>query len=294
MTHLSSMTGFSRNEGGLAGLSWTWEIKSVNGKGLDLRCRLPPGFEGLEPKLRQLAQKQLLRGNLQVLLTVDRGESEAQFRVNEAVLARHVAAAQALVAQGAAPPSADGLLALRGVLEAADADEALDPEAREAGLLSAFEQALQGLTAARRNEGAHLAEILVQRLEELAGLVAEGAASAAAQPAALRARLERQLADLLEAAPSLPDERLAQEAALLAVKADVREEIERLEAHIASARALLQQGRGVGRKLDFLCQELNREANTLCSKAQDLRLTEIGLAMKSCVDQLREQVQNVE
>ncbi len=292
--HLSSMTGFARSEGGLPGLSWSWEIKSVNGKNLDLRCRLPPGTDSLESKLRPLAQARFQRGSLQVFLTLDRSENQPLLRVNQAVLDAHLAACQALVARGAAPPSADGLLALRGVLETAEPEQSLDLEARDAALLADFEAALEGLAEARRAEGARLAEILHERLDHLVALVTEAEGSATAQPAALRARLKRQVAELLEASPALSEERLAQEAALLAVKADVREEIERLQAHIASARKLLQQGRGVGRKLDFLCQELNREANTLCSKAQDIALTEVGLAMKSTIDQFREQVQNVE
>ncbi len=293
-SQLFSMTGFARSEGALSGLSWIWEIKSVNGKGLDLRCRLPGGFEALEQRLRQAAQKRLQRGSLQVSLNLDRSAAEQSFRVNRPVLDRYLAAAQDLIAAGAAAPTADGLLALRGVLEVSDADEELDPEARDAALLVSFEAALSALLEARQAEGKRLASLLTERLEDLTKLVAEAQGCAEAQPAGLRARLERQVAELLEAAPALPAERLAQEAALLAVKADVREEIERLEAHIATARDLIGQGQGIGRKLDFLCQELNREANTLCSKAQDIRLTEIGLAMKSCIDQLREQVQNVE
>ncbi len=288
------MTGFSRSEGSFCGLSWTWEVKSVNGKGLDLRCRLPLGCEALEPKLRQAAQAHLQRGSLQILLNLDRSEAEPQSRVNETVLARHLAAAEALVAKGAAPPSADGLLGLRGVLEITEPEGALDRESRDAALLGGFEEALAGLQVARQAEGVRLAAMLEGRLAALGDLVERAQASAEAQPAALRARLERQLAELLEAAPALPEERLAQEAALLAVKADIREEIERLQAHIASAQGLLQEAKGIGRKLDFLCQELNREANTLCSKAQDIQLTEIGLAMKSAIDQFREQIQNVE
>lgn len=291
---LSSMTGFARSEGAASGLSWAWEIKSVNGKGLDLRCRLPPGFEALEPRLRQAAQAALQRGSLQIALTLDRSALEAEVRVNQALLDRYLEAAQVLVEKGAAAPSADGLLALRGVLEIRDPEETLDREERDGLLLAAFGEALSALKDARQVEGARLATLLSERLGVLADLVEQAQACAEVQPAALRARLERQVAELMEASPALPEERLAQEAALLAVKADIREEIERLQAHIASARDMLRQTKAIGRKLDFLCQELNREANTLCSKAQDIRLTEIGLAMKSTVEQFREQVQNVE
>ncbi|MEQ8655179.1 MAG: YicC/YloC family endoribonuclease [Kiloniellales bacterium] len=291
---LSSMTGFARSEGGAPGLSWAWEIKSVNGKGLDLRCRLPPGFEALEPQLRKATQAGLQRGSVQIALNLDRSAVESEVKVNQALLERFLAAAKALEAQGAAAPTADGLLGLRGVLEMTEPEESLDREARDALLLTSFQEALSALQVARKAEGAHLDTLLNERLEALGDLVAQAQACAETQPAALRARLERQVAELLEASPALPEERLAQEAALLATKADIREEIERLLAHIASAREMLRQGKGIGRKLDFLCQELNREANTLCSKAQDIRLTEIGLAMKSTVEQFREQVQNVE
>lgn len=291
---LSSMTGFARSEGGAPGLSWAWEIKSVNGKGLDLRCRLPPGFEALEPQLRKATQAGLQRGSVQIALNLDRSAVESEVKVNQALLERFLAAAKALEAQGAATPTADGLLGLRGVLEMTEPEESLDREARDALLLTSFQEALSALQVARKAEGAHLDTLLNERLDALGDLVAQAQACAETQPAALRARLERQVAELLEASPALPEERLAQEAALLATKADIREEIERLLAHIASAREMLRQGKGIGRKLDFLCQELNREANTLCSKAQDIRLTEIGLAMKSTVEQFREQVQNVE
>lgn len=291
---LSSMTGFARSEGGAPGLSWAWEIKSVNGKGLDLRCRLPPGFEALEPQLRKATQAGLQRGSVQIALNLDRSAVESEVKVNQALLERFLAAAKALEAQGAATPTADGLLGLRGVLEMTEPEESLDREARDALLLTSFQEALSALQAARKAEGTHLDTLLSERLDALGDLVAQAQTCAETQPVALRARLERQVAELLEASPALPEERLAQEAALLATKADIREEIERLVAHIASAREMLRQGKGIGRKLDFLCQELNREANTLCSKAQDIRLTEIGLAMKSTVEQFREQVQNVE
>ncbi|MBC6405251.1 MAG: YicC family protein [Rhodospirillales bacterium] len=288
------MTGFACKEGNLGALSWTWEAKSVNGKGLDLRCRLPPGCEALEPKVRQAAQATLQRGTLQIALTFGRSETETVTAVNRAALERCLAAALELAGRGAAPPTADGLLGLRGVLELAEPAGSLDREARDAAVLADLRQVFADLVAARRSEGRQLKALLLDRLDALAEALAQAEASAAAQPEALKARLKRQVEELLEASPALPEERLAQEAALLAVKADLREEIERLGAHIATARSLIAEGRAVGRRLDFLCQELNREANTLCSKAQDIALTEIGLAMKSIVDQLREQVQNVE
>ncbi|MEO1193852.1 MAG: YicC/YloC family endoribonuclease [Pseudomonadota bacterium] len=293
-TALSSMTGFARVEGGIAGLAWVFEAKSVNGKSLDLRCRFANGLEGLEPALRRAAQQRLQRGNIQLSLTLDKVESESRLAINEAQLQFYWERAQALVAQGAAPPRADGLLALRGVVESIDPEDSLDREARDAALLADGERLLDALVAARQAEGVSLEAALRGRLAALGEAVEAASAHAEAQPQAFAEKLRRQVEELLAASPALPEERLAQEAALLAVKGDLREEIERLRAHIAAALALLDSRDAVGRKLDFLCQELNREANTLCSKAQDLALTELGLSMKSIIDQLREQVQNLE
>ncbi len=289
------MTGFARVEGGQGPLHWALEAKSVNGKALELRVRLPPGYEALEGQLRQAAQKALTRGNIQVNLQLDRGETRAKLTVNQVVLDELLALTRRLQSEGAAPPSADGLLALKGVLETQEeAEDAEALAARERALAGDAERLFVALAEVRQREGSALQATLEGHLDTLAGLVAAAAACAAAQPAALRQRLADALAELLGAAPSLPEERLAQEVALLVLKGDIREEIDRLTAHVAEARRLLAAGGAVGRKLDFLCQELNREANTLCSKSPDLELTRIGLEMKGTVDQIREQVQNVE
>ncbi|HUK58003.1 MAG TPA: YicC/YloC family endoribonuclease [Stellaceae bacterium] len=293
---ISSMTGFARAEGRADGLSWTWEVKSVNSRALDLRFRLPPGFDGLEPALRAALAKHVKRGSISASLTVTNEAGAAGLKINRAALATILAAAKELAPDlEAAPPRLDGLLALRGVIETGE--EPQDEEARErrdAALLKSWDDGLARLAAARVEEGARLEAVLVGHLAHIAELVGEAAASAAAQPAALRERLRSLVAELLEAAPALNEDRLAQEAALLAAKADVREEIDRLNAHVAAARGLLAEGGAIGRRFDFLCQEFNREANTLCSKSSDLALTRIGLALKAAIEQLREQVQNIE
>jgi len=289
------MTGFARVAGGLEGLSWAFEAKSVNGKSLELRVRLPQGQEGLEPPLRQAAQRHLTRGNVQLNLSFDRAAERVRLAINEPLLEEILALARKLEARGVAAPSIDGLLALRGVVETAE--ETPDEAAREAlqtALLADAERLFAGLAAQRNQEGAALRVTLLAQLDLLADLVDQAAGLAGAQPQAIRARLAAQVAELLGAQPGLPEERLAQEVALLAVKADVREELDRLSAHGQELRRLVEEGGAVGRKLDFLCQELNREANTLCAKAADLEMTRVGLALKGVVDQLREQVQNVE
>jgi len=290
------MTGFARADGHEDGASWVWELKSVNSKSLDLRFRLPPGLDGLELPLRTSLAQKLKRGALSVTLTVTRGASPGGVRINREALEQVVAASQALVAEGrAALPRADGLLALRGVLESGEeSEEEAERERRQAALLTTWEKALDGLVAMRRSEGARLIPVLEARLAEIAHLVAAAEDSAAVQPEALKLRLRDLVAALLDASPALPPERLAQEAALLVAKADIREEIDRLAAHVVAAQELLAEGGAIGRRFDFLCQEFNREANTLCSKSSDVALTRIGLDLKAVIEQLREQVQNLE
>ena len=293
---VSSMTGFSRADGHEDGVSWVWEVRSVNSKSLDLRIRLPAGFDALELPLRQSLAQRLRRGALAVTLTLARAPGSGGIRVNRETLAQVLAAAQELVAAGkAAPPRADGLLALRGVLESGEEieDEAAR-ERRTAALLASWEKALDGLVGTRAAEGERLVPVLQARLADIAQLVGAAEDSAAAQPEALKERLRQNVAELLEASPALPPERLAQEAALLAAKADIREELDRLAAHIIAAQELLAEGGAIGRRFDFLCQEFNREANTLCAKSADVQLTRTGLALKAAIEQLREQVQNVE
>jgi uncharacterized protein (TIGR00255 family) len=290
------MTGFARADGHEDGVSWIWEVKSVNSKSLDLRFRLPPGFEALELPLRTGIAQRLKRGAVSVMLSLTRAASGGGVRVNREALAQVVALAQELVAQGkAAPPRADGLLGLRGVLESGEEieDEARR-ERRQGALLQSFDAALRALATARADEGERLIPTLEARLAEIAQYVAAAENSAAVQPQVLKARLVEMLTQLLDASPALAPERLAQEAALLVAKGDIREELDRLSAHIVAAQELLAEGGAVGRRFDFLCQEFNREANTLCSKSSDVALTRIGLALKAAIEQLREQVQNLE
>ncbi|MDA1088882.1 MAG: YicC family protein [Proteobacteria bacterium] len=294
---ISSMTGFARAEGRKDAYSWTWEIKSVNAKGLDVRCRLPNGFEALEKPLRDRADKHLKRGNVSVALTLRRQEGEAGVRINHAVLEKLLSALPEIRKQvpDALAPSLDGLLALRGVVEPVEEDLGdEDRGALEAEILNDFGTALAALAAMRDEEGARLADALKARLDEIAGLCAEAEKLAAMQPDAIRARLKMQIQALLDDIPAIPEERLAQEAAILMTKADLREELDRLQAHQEAARDLISADTAIGRKLDFLCQEFNREANTLCSKSQDIDMTRIGLDLKAAIEQLREQVQNIE
>ena len=290
------MTGFARHEGGDGTLSWAWELKSVNGKNLDLRCRVPGGYEALEVAARATAQKHCTRGNLQLSLTVNRGQVPVKLQVNREVLDQLLGLMRELEGEvRAEPPRLDGLLAVRGVLEAVEEEETKEQvDVRTAAMEEDLVLALEALVAMRRAEGRRLKALADGHLAEIERLTAAAGETAAARPEALRARLKAQVEELLEAAPALPEERLAQEAAVLAAKADVREELDRLNAHVAAAHDLLAGGKAIGRRLDFLCQELNREANTLCSKSQDVALTRIGLDLKAVVDQLREQIQNIE
>jgi uncharacterized protein (TIGR00255 family) len=293
---LVSMTGFADAQGAREGLRWRWEAKSVNGRGLDLRLRLPPGLDGVEAAARVLAGERFRRGSIQATLTMETSEAARGLRVDAAALASAVRLAQEVAAEtGLAPARVDGLLALKGVIvqdDAAPADE-VSRAARDAGILETLATALDALSKARRNEGAKLAALLEGQMSEIERLVAEASSLAATQPASLRDRLASQLRELL-AGGTVSEERLAQEVALLALRADVREELDRLRAHVQEARALFASGEAAGRKLDFLAQEFNREANTLCSKSADIQLTRTGLALKAVIDQFREQAQNVE
>ncbi|HUD50814.1 YicC/YloC family endoribonuclease [Parvibaculum sp.] len=297
---LTSMTGFGRADGETgneAGLTrWHWELRSVNGKGLDARFRLPSGFEGLEPRLREEMAKHLKRGNVQATLTIDRVRAAAPLRVNEEAMDAVLAALAALQQRiELMPPRPEGILALKGILETSEGEEGEeDHAALEKLVLASFAEAVISLARARAEEGRRLEGILHEQVDEIERLTRQAAASPSAGIEAMRARLRTQVAELLGASPALSEERLAQEAALLATKADVREEIDRLIAHVAQARELFAGTEPAGRRLDFLTQEFNREANTLCSKAADVGLTRIGLELKAVIDQLREQIQNVE
>ncbi len=294
---LASMTGFARAQGEVGAISWVWELRSVNGRGLDIKLRLPGGLDGLEIPLRDLAAKALKRGNVNGTLTVKR-EAAAGLTADLAALERvkELAIALADSIPGALPPRAELLLALPGVMRSTNTQE--DSKEDQAALAKSaqagFAIALEGLVAARTAEGARLAGITLAVLDEITALHEAASAEAATQPALHKARLQAQLKEILGSTPALPEEKIAQEIALLTTKSDVREELDRLSAHIGAARALLAEGAAVGRKLDFLMQEFNREANTLCSKSASLPLTSIGLALKAAIEQLREQVQNIE
>jgi len=293
---LSSMTGFARGHGVAGTYAWAWELKSVNSKGLDLKLRLPPGWEAIEPAVRARATDALSRGSVFAMLTVSREGAAPVARINEPALDAVLAALKGLTGKVAgAPPSLDGILALKGVMEVSEAEESeTERSAAEAAVVAGFGEALKGLTEMRRTEGQALGKILTARLSEIGSLAARAEASPGRKPEAIKARLSAQIAELLEASQRFDADRLHQEAILLATKIDIREELDRLAAHVAQANKLIAGGGPIGRKLDFLSQELNRESNTLCSKANDLELTNIGLELKAVVEQFREQVQNLE
>lgn len=291
---ISGMTGFGRAEGAHGGWTWAVEARSVNGRNLEVRFRGPPGFEGLERAARDGAQSRFQRGQLTVGLQAKRTEGAVQVRVNVEQLERYLALGAPLLKDGRIlPPTLDGLMSLRGVIEADDSG--LDPEAQaalEAAMAASIGAALDGLAVARREEGAALLPVLTGQVDRIADLAAQARTVAAGQPAALKTRFETRLKELAGEAAS--EERIVQEAAAMAVKADVTEELDRLGGHVDAARGLLGADAAVGRRLDFLTQEFMREANTLCSKSQTGALTTVGLDLKATIEQFREQVQNVE
>jgi uncharacterized protein (TIGR00255 family) len=293
---LKSMTGFGRSAGVHDGTAWHWEVRSVNGRNLDLRFRMPSGLDGLEIKARALAQEKLGRGNCTFNLTLRREGGEFAVRLNEAALAQAQAAAErarALTNMG--PANLDTLLAMRGVVEVSEGEETEEAHAKlEEVLLVGLTTALGQMVAARTAEGARLAGVVGNQLDQIASLVDRAANAPARQPRAIAQRLAEQVARVTEAGAGLDPDRLHQEALLIATKADIQEELDRLRAHIAAARELLAQDQAVGRRFDFLAQEFNREANTICSKAFDIEVSRIGLELKTVIDQLREQVQNIE
>lgn len=293
---LSSMTGFARSQGLSAPYTWAWEVKSVNAKSLDLRLRLPPGWDAIEVPVRARAADKLARGALQAALSIAREGVPPIVRVNEGVLEAVLKAMQSLAGRVAAEPARlDGILGVKGVIEVVDAQEHEDERREaEAAVLAGFESALAGLAQMRRHEGEALGRVLSERLSEVAALIARADAAPGRRPEAIRQRLSEQVAALLDNSTRLDTDRLYQEAILLAAKADVREELDRLKAHVDQARKLITGGGAIGRRLDFLAQELNREANTLCAKSNDVELTNIGLELKTVVEQFREQVQNLE
>jgi len=293
---LSSMTGFARSHGASGPYAFEWELKSVNAKGFDLRMRLPPGWDELEAFAKKRAGEMLSRGTVYANLNVKRTNAASMVRVNEDVLASVVKVASQLAGKiDAVAPSVDGLLGIKGVIEIVEpeSDEAEDQAARAAAA-AAFDEALANLVAMRRREGTALGQILTQRMDEIEILAKKAEAAPGRKPEAIRARLAEQIATLLESSDRFDADRLTQEALLIAAKADIREELDRIASHISQAREMIGKGGPVGRRLDFLAQEFNREVNTCCSKSNDIELTNTGLEMKNVVEQFREQVQNLE
>jgi uncharacterized protein (TIGR00255 family) len=293
---INSMTGFAREAGATGPYQWAWEIKTVNGRGLDVRLRTPPGYDSFGEEARQQIQKALSRGMCQLNLTVTRAATTPRARVNEGMLAALAEAIGRLkLPEGVRPASVDGLLAVRGVVDIEDEDD--DQELAGAvaqDLRAAVGRMIASLQEARRGEGRALAAVVEGHLTAIEQLVADADACPARQPDAVRARLQSQIAALLDSGPALDPARLHQEAVLIAARADIREELDRLGAHVEAARQVLRDAGAVGRRLDFLAQEFGREANTLCAKANDVALSRIGLDLKAVVEQFREQVQNVE
>jgi uncharacterized protein (TIGR00255 family) len=292
---LSSMTGFARADGVSGPYVWGWELKSVNGKGLDLRLRIPPSWDPVEVAVRPRT-KALARGTVYANLSVRREGLAPIVRVNESVLSAVLATMRDLAGRiDAQPATIDGILNVKGVIEVLDQTESEDEHrAAETAVIEGFDLALATLLEMRRHEGAALDAVLAARLDAIAALAARAETSPGRRPEAIKARLADQVAALLETSDRFDADRLHQEAILIAAKADVREELDRLAAHVAQARRLLAEGGPVGRRLDFLAQELNREVNTLCAKSNDVELTTVGLELKSVVEQFREQVQNLE
>jgi uncharacterized protein (TIGR00255 family) len=293
---LSSMTGFARSHGTSGPYALEWELKSVNAKGFDLRVRLPPGWDDLEAFAKKRAAEVLSRGTVYANLSVKRSNALSTVRINEDVLGAIVKVAGALAGKiDAVAPSIDGLLAIKGVIELVEpeSNEAED-KAAKAAAGAAFDQALLDLVEMRQREGVTLGQILSQRMEEMERLARKAETAPGRKPDAIRARLADQIAALLETSDRFDPDRLNQEALLIAAKADIREELDRIASHISQARDLISKGGPVGRRLDFLAQEFNREVNTCCSKSNDLELTNTGLEMKNVVEQFREQVQNLE
>ena len=292
MAQIASMTGFARAAGTTGAVQWAWEVRSVNGRGLDVRIRVPAGYDGLGETARTALQKTLSRGQCQLTLTLTKPEQAARVRINEGLLASLAqAVARVPVPEGVAPATMDGLLGVRGVIEVED-EAGAETETFARDLAEGVVRVGADLVEARRAEGRQLAEVVTAQVDRIAALPQAAEHNPARKPEAVRARLAAAIEAL--GGTDLDPDRLHQEAMLLAGKADVREELDRLHAHVASARELLAAGGAIGRRLDFLAQEFGREANTLCAKANDISLSRIGLDLKAVVEQLREQVQNVE
>jgi uncharacterized protein (TIGR00255 family) len=293
---LKSMTGFARTDGTHGDTAWHWEVRSVNGRNLELRLRLPSGFDALEIKARGLAQEKLSRGNCTINLWVKRESGQMEIKLNETALRQAQAVAErAQGLTGLQPPRLDTLLGMRGVVETVEGEESEEAQAAlQHALIATLAAALDQLVSARAGEGERLQTVIAKQLTAIGSLTERAAAAAGRQPAAIAQRLGEQIARLIEPGSTLDPDRLHQEALLLAAKADIQEELDRLCAHVAAANELIGSDQPVGRKFEFLAQEFNREANTICSKASDIEISRAGLELKTVIDQLREQVQNIE
>lgn len=293
---LRSMTGFARGASASDGFRWNWEVKSVNNKGLEVRTKLPAFLDGFDLQIKKAVSGLLARGSVYLTLNVEREGDDATFVVNEERLQALIEVASKFSAvEGIEKASIDGLLAIKGVVDLTSRDVSeKEREALEKALLKDLREVIGQLAQAREGEGARMAEILEVQLSEIARLASEARTVSGDRLEAMHARFRQQLAKLEAVDKPVSEERLAQELATMAVKADVQEELDRLDSHVVEARELLASDKPVGRKLDFLCQEFNREANTLCSKSGDTALTKIGLELKALIDQFREQIQNIE
>lgn len=293
---IRSMTGFARQDGHRNACSWHWEMRTVNGRGLDVRLRLPQGFEEIEQPAREMCKKRLSRGNCTATLTVSRENGEGAARLNEDVFRQVLDAAErARELANTEPATLDGLLSMRGVIEYADeAEDEAEIDARREAILADFGKLLDSVVSARMAEGSHLAQEVGAFVDEIEDLVGQIERSPARTAQAIGARLREQIERLLGESAQFDEQRIHQEAVLLAAKADVEEELARLRAHIVAARDLLKSAEPVGRKFEFLTQEFNREANTICSKSNDTEITQAGLSLKAVIDRMREQVQNIE
>ncbi len=292
----NSMTGFARCDGSHGAHHWHWEIRSVNGKGLDIRMRLGAGNENLETAIREELRSRFSRGSIQVSLNIDRVINGPTLRINEAAIRDLVTGAKELCERyDLVVPGFDALLSVRGVVEIAELEESEeDAEIRLAAMRASFVSAAEELKSARAAEGARMVVVLEDQLSRIAGHAKNAARAPSRNPEFIQARLAEQVARLMRERSEFDESRLHQEAVLLAAKVDIQEELDRLDAHVAAARELIAKSEPVGRKLEFLAQEFNREANTLCSKSNHVDMTAIGLELKVVVDQLREQVQNIE
>ena len=291
-----SMTGFANTEGSYEPYEWSWELRSVNSRTLDIRCRLGGGFERIEPEVRRLVTEKIKRGSISLSLKLSQAISQPNFHINKVMLDQVITVWEEYKSSSnISPPSFDGLLSLRGMIEH-QSEEEVDKNiaARDKIILQTLDRALDNLIEMRNNEGNNIKLILCNQLNQMEELVTLADKIAETRPKQLKSRFKEQLNNLLDGSSPISEDRLAQEIAILAVKSDIKEELDRLVGHLGAAKEQAEKKEPMGRKLDFLSQELNREVNTLCSKSNDYKLTEIGLSLKMLVDQFREQVQNVE